>query len=330
MPGRREVACTICCNNYFAYATVLARSFLRHHPGGRFVICLVDRRNASVPYPADPRIEVIEAEALGLDGFDALAFKYDVLEFNTAVKPFLLEWLLRQQGAERVLYLDPDILVLTPLDQLFARLDRTPLILTPHLTSPYLDEHHPREVDILRAGTYNLGFGGFAAHPQTWALLTWWQARLRDGCTRDVDKGFFVDQKWMDFVPSFFPDHEVVREPGYNAAYWNLHERSIGLEGERFVVNGQPLRFFHFSGVDVQDLDAVSKHQSRCTLPATGALRDLFEIYRVLLLTHGHLDHILGLGGLVSTFARWESIDRIAIHGGRAALDRVRAGIAGR
>jgi len=43
-----------------------------------------------------------------------------------------------------------------------------------------------------------------------------------------------------------------------------------------------------------------------------------------VLLTHGHLDHILGLGGLVSTFARWEAIERLSIHGGRWALERVR------
>lgn len=42
-----------------------------------------------------------------------------------------------------------------------------------------------------------------------------------------------------------------------------------------------------------------------------------------ILLTHGHLDHILGLGGLVSTFARWEAIERLEIYGGRWALERV-------
>ncbi len=42
-----------------------------------------------------------------------------------------------------------------------------------------------------------------------------------------------------------------------------------------------------------------------------------------VLLTHGHLDHILGLGGLVSTFARWEAVDALEIYGGRRALDRV-------
>ena len=42
-----------------------------------------------------------------------------------------------------------------------------------------------------------------------------------------------------------------------------------------------------------------------------------------ILLTHGHLDHILGLGGIASTFGRWEAVEEIEIWGGRWALDRV-------
>jgi ribonuclease Z len=42
-----------------------------------------------------------------------------------------------------------------------------------------------------------------------------------------------------------------------------------------------------------------------------------------ILLTHGHLDHILGLGGLVSTFARWDTVEELKIYGGRWALERV-------
>ena len=50
-----------------------------------------------------------------------------------------------------------------------------------------------------------------------------------------------------------------------------------------------------------------------------------FKRLNRILLTHAHLDHILGLGGLVSTFARWENIDDIEIFGGKSTLDRVQA-----
>ena len=42
-----------------------------------------------------------------------------------------------------------------------------------------------------------------------------------------------------------------------------------------------------------------------------------------ILMTHGHLDHILGLGGLVSTLSRWEALDRLEIWAGRWALERI-------
>jgi len=48
-----------------------------------------------------------------------------------------------------------------------------------------------------------------------------------------------------------------------------------------------------------------------------------FKNLNRILLTHGHLDHILGLGGLMSTFLRWEAIEELDIFGGRSTLDRV-------
>jgi len=48
-----------------------------------------------------------------------------------------------------------------------------------------------------------------------------------------------------------------------------------------------------------------------------------FKNLNHILITHGHLDHILGLGGLLSTFSRWEAIDDLNIYAGKFALERI-------
>lgn len=282
-------ACTIVSKNYLPFARVLAKSFLEHCPGGRFFVLLVDRNDGRVD-PAAERFEIVEVEELGnVPHLASFLFKYTLLEANTAIKPFFLEHLFARHGLASLVYFDPDILVTSSLAELASLVGRHAVVVTPHLTDPVDDGAHPGELAVLRAGAYNLGFIALRRGEVTDRLLAWWQDRLYDRCLVRVEEGLFVDQKWIDLAPGLFGDVHVLTDPGYNVAYWNLHGRRVELGGDGPPrVNGRPLVFFHFSGIEPDDLYHVSKHQDRFTLAQIGDAAELYRRYRDLLAAAGY------------------------------------------
>jgi hypothetical protein len=142
----------------------------------------------------------------------------------------------------------------------------------------------------LRVGAYNLGFFGVRWTREVVELLEWWARRLEKDCLVALERGLFVDQKWMDLWPSFCAGTTILRHPGYNVAYWNLAERKIERSDDRHLVNGQPLVFFHFSGVMPHRPDVLSKYQALFTSSNIGAADALLQSYIVAVLASGHAD----------------------------------------
>jgi GT2 family glycosyltransferase/SAM-dependent methyltransferase/glycosyltransferase involved in cell wall biosynthesis len=283
--GRPAAACTIIARNYISQARTLAASYLEHHPDGRFYLLVVDSGEG---IELDPRVELIDVHALPLDDLYEMFFKYDVVELSTAVKPALIALLLEKYAEKRVMYIDPDILILRRMEEVFAALDNADIVLTPHLDAPIpFDGRKPAEQDILISGAYNLGFIAVRSSEDTRRFLDWWCARLIDLCRVDPAKGLMVDQRWIDLVPSLFPGTYVLRDETYNVAYWNLHSRVIDRTGDAYTCNGRPLTMFHFSGFNPETPEVLSKHQTRTTFEPGTALHDLYMLYRELQVAAG-------------------------------------------
>lgn len=270
---------TIVSNNYLHYARTLMQSVARHHPDAARYCVIVDTDMAPSQQLAH-EFEALPLSSLGLPFGDEFMFQYTILELNTAVKPWALEHLL-ERGYEQVLYIDPDIELYRPLDEVTAHLDGgASVVLTPHMLAPYDDDRNPTEREIRVAGTYNLGFCAIGEQVATRSFLRWWQGKLARDCVVDVSNGIFVDQSWIDLVPGLFDNVCVLRHPGYNVAYWNLSQRGVTQGEGGALVNGQPLAFFHYSGIDPQNPQPVSKHQNRHTLDTVGPVaRELMVDY---------------------------------------------------
>jgi len=285
---------TIVSRNYLAYALTLMQSVAARHPDSKRYLCLADERAGDRALDTD-LFETVTIDQLGLPNFDAFVFRYDIMELNTAVKPYMFEWLRMRNPAAGLVYLDPDIYVLRPLADVAQAFDEGKLaVLTPHLNAPLPDDgKFPTELSLMRTGVYNCGFVAInAAHPQSAALIDWWARKLEFDCFVDLEAGLFTDQKWMDMAPALFPDVAILRHDGYNVAYWNLVSRSVTCDLDQgYRANGAPLVFAHFSGVNLGKPGIYSKHQNRFDASGIGGLRPLYDEYLGKLRDNGHSQH---------------------------------------
>lgn len=247
--------------NYLPKARTLAASLKRFHPDSKIHLLVSDRlttKNKSaeeINLAKEPFDRIVWVDALEINNLYSWIFMHTTVELCTAVKgPFLQQ--LIKEGAKKIIYIDPDIVVFNKLDPLLDLLDDHAILLTPHLLD-YPDNHQSildNEIaGTLRHGTFNLGFFAINADKNDGQRFAqWWGNRLLDYCYADYDLGLFTDQKWCDLVPSFFEDFYIVRDPGYNSASWNLDKRhmSISEDGQILINNKYPLRFYHFTGYD--------------------------------------------------------------------------------
>jgi hypothetical protein len=240
-------------SNYIPKARVLAHSVKRVLPSCRFTVLISDTIPPSFSLESEPFDAVMGLEDLGIPDLWQWVFQHSLVELSTAVKGFAMIRLLDQPDCSSVLYFDPDIVVLAPLDGLLEEFAGASILLTPHLTEPEVEMEGilDNEISVLQHGVFNLGFAGVKASPEGIRFAKWWRDRLMYFCHDDIPRGLFTDQRWADLVPAYFDDIAILRDPAYNVCTWNLNHRKVeGSLGTGLTVNSRPIVFYHFSGLD--------------------------------------------------------------------------------
>lgn len=258
------------------------------NPNWHFIIGLVDKnhQNADLSFL---QCDVVEVATLQIEGFEAMAKKYTIVELLTSAKPFYFSWLFQQYpAAEAIAYFDPDIMIFQPLTRLEESLQQHDIILTPHFTAPINDTCLPTELHVMQTGIYNLGFIAVKRSGNSFNMLNWWQSRLKDQCLIDLSRGLFVDQLWANLMPAYFDKVLIEKYPGYNVAHWNLHERHLVKLNGSFYVNDMPLVFFHFSHYSPANPDSIAGHHNRYTFETRPELKELFEAYKASLIQYNY------------------------------------------
>lgn len=291
----RTAFASIAARNALALVRVLAQSFREHHPDLPFFVLLADEPGPvgadGELDPASEPFEILRLEDLAIPDLPRFRFSYSREELSYASTPYLLDHLL-DRGFERAAFCKQESLVTGSLAPILEQLGRASISLTPHLLAPLAGtaEGISRELNILQSGVYNVGFLGVSATPTARRFLAWWKDRTYAHCRREVAAGMHYEQRWLDLVPAFFEDCQLLRDPGLNIGHWNLPEREVRRaheDGAGWQVDGQPCRFVRFSGFDPEIPDALTRYSDRLRLSRLGPAAEIFERYRQLLLAAG-------------------------------------------
>lgn len=274
----KNVIFTICAKNYLAQAYTLGQSIKHHEPDTDFFIIVSDfigdiELNNSFTHLSPKILSEINIEDL--------SFKYNVIEFSTAIKPFFITYFFKK-NYDKVVYLDPDMYIYNNLNIIYNNLDDYDFIITPHIRKHYIEFNgSTSEEEILFVGIYNLGFFAVRNTSISLRFIKWWEEKLKEQCYADKFDALHVDQKWLDFLPSFFPENVLIeKSPTINMASWSIHEVEFQEINEIYYIDEQPLVIYHFSGIDILDDDNINKKQSKFNLSNKPEYKNLFKKYR--------------------------------------------------
>lgn len=288
------IAFTICSNNYLAKAQVLLNS-IKIKENVKVYLFLADQKSIAIDYLELGFDKVIIPEELGIPNLQWQLENYNIIEFNTALKGPAFKYLFKETSADLIYYFDPDIKIYQPLSLFNNYWNGKSILLTPHILIPIpFDGLFPAENLFLNHGIFNLGFLGLKRSEIAMKFLDWWNERLAKKCIIDLKEGFFTDQLWLNLAPILFKDVNIIIHPGFNAAYWNLHDRYIEFSNGIGIVNQtEDLFFYHFSSFDPKLETLIPMKNPRYDFNSRNEMIELFQDYLNDINKYNHIDYKL-------------------------------------
>jgi len=249
----KNAICTIITNDYGHYALAQHDTFLKYGNNESFFVFV---SKGKLPEPIYDYFKlrsnvfiIYEEEFRALAIAKLLKDKYEENyhdAYRWSMKPVLISYLL-QKGYDRVLYVDSDLFFYNSFEFLFDELSNNGVLLSPHWrsSSPTKDLTNFR-LNFLD-GIYNGGFVG-ASKRGIEALLYWAELCLHT-CEVNRKDGYYVDQRYLDILPTRFEGINHITHKGCNVANWNLIDckRTLQDNGEVLINGEYPIVFIHFT-----------------------------------------------------------------------------------
>ncbi len=249
----KEVICTIITGNYGHYAMALHDSLLTYNKKMHFAIFISEGElNEKVKTEITKRKNIIvydDDDFTDIEVAEQLRHKYKTSNndaYRWGMKPIFLIYLLGMTY-ERAIYVDSDIYFFNDYSFLFKQLEQCSILLSPHwrCSDPTKDIENFK-LNFLD-GIYNGGFIGSSKSGKN--ALLYWAKLCFFKCEVNRNEGFYVDQRYLDILPTRFESVDYIRHKGCNLAYWNQVDckRTLNPDGVVLINEIEPIVFIHFT-----------------------------------------------------------------------------------
>jgi hypothetical protein len=240
--------CTYFDSNYLASGLTLYRSLSSHIDDLQLWVLCMDRITHHVLSTLDLAGVIpisIDAFEAGDDRLMAAKEHRSRVEYYFTCTPSLPRYVLKKwPSVPHITYLDADLYFLGSPSLLTDEIGDKSITIHPHRFPPG-QAHRAAAV-----GEYNVGLVSFRNDETGRDCIRWWRNRCLEWCYDRKEDGKFADQKYLDEWPSLFDGVCVLSSPGAGLARWNVDQYDLCHNGEHVTIDGDPLVFYHFEGLD--------------------------------------------------------------------------------
>ncbi|MGI8460474.1 MAG: glycosyl transferase [Solirubrobacterales bacterium] len=239
--------CTHMDSVYLEKGIALHRSLLEHGGDFRLHVVCFDELSERVLRRLDmPRMEL--AGLAELEAYDpelaAVRDERSKVEYLWTSTPCVTRFFRDRAGLDEITYIDADIRFLSSPEPLFEEMGDASVLITPASSSP---QHYSKHLAKM-AGLFVVQFIPFRSDERGSEALEWWRERCIEYCSADYGDGRMGDQKYLDDWPTRFQGVHVLAHPG-GLGPWNIESRRVEDSPAGMTVDGEPLVFFHYMGL---------------------------------------------------------------------------------
>ncbi|MEN9599608.1 MAG: hypothetical protein RL596_1927 [Bacteroidota bacterium] len=233
--------------NYLTRGIALYNSLIQHtRQGIKLYIVALDQQ------VGDEINKILASDNIVLIDLLAIEKKYPELlnvklvrtkvEYYFTLSPYLPSYVLATYpDVNQITSLDSDIYFFSDPSQIFETYPEAEILLTPH--------NFPSNLKYLeKYGRFNVSFQSFKRTINVMNCLRKWREDCIEFCndTLDIANNRYADQKYLDNWNAQFENVVSIDLPGSGLAPWNISNFNIQKSGNDFLINNEPLIFFHF------------------------------------------------------------------------------------